>query len=39
MAHPSAMRAFTLPIRVRRFRDTLLTGFREGSIFGAAVFS
>ena len=39
MAHPSVMGAFTIPIAVRLFRITLLTGFREGSNFGAAVFS
>ena len=39
MAHPSVIRAFTVPITVRLFRDTRLTGFRAGSIFGAAVFS
>ena len=38
MAH-SAMRAFTVPITVRLFQKTLLTGFREGSTFGAAVIS
>jgi hypothetical protein len=39
MAHPSIMRAFTVPITFRLFRDTLLTGFGAGSTFGAAVFS
>jgi len=29
----------TLPIQVRRFRDILFTGFGEGSIIGAEVFS
>jgi len=39
MAYPSVMRAFTIPIVVRRFRITLLIGFREGTNLGAAVFS
>jgi len=28
MAYPSVIRAFTIPIVVRRFRITLLIGFR-----------
>lgn len=34
MVHSWIMRAFTLPIRVRRFRDTPLTGFQEEEISG-----
>ena len=38
MAHPLVMGAFTVPIAVWLFRIILLTGFREGSNLGAAVF-
>ena len=39
MAHPSVLRAFTVPIALRLSQDTLLADFPGGSIFGAAVFS
>jgi hypothetical protein len=39
MAHPSVMRAFTVPITVWLSQDTLLADFTGGSTFGAVVFS